>query len=154
MAEQVCLHGARRHVRPLAEGAQRDLSPQGGEAGAGRGEAVAPVLPAHGAQEPIDGGGTDPQEGGALLSGERHLVVPLQGLNQVRQKGGQALGAEIVAGFPHLLQCGAQGAQILSGAAGPAAGSFRRVPQQPDRHLAIPIGDPAELIQETTFVTA
>ena len=115
---------------------------------------MASVLPAHGVQEPIDGGGTDLQEGGALLRREHHLVVALQGLDQFRQKGRQALGAEVVAGFPHLLQRRPQGAQILSGAAGPTPRSFRRVPQEPDRHLAIPIGEPAELIQETTLVAA
>jgi hypothetical protein len=118
--EQIGLQVAGGHLGPLTDGPQRELGPQGGEAGAGRRDAVAPVLPAHGAQEPIDGGGTDPQEGGALLCGERRLVVALQGRDQFRQKGRQALGAQIVAGFPHLLPRGPQGAQILSGTAGPA----------------------------------
>jgi hypothetical protein len=91
VGEQIRLQLAGEHIGPLPEGAQRDLGPQGGEARAGRREAVAPVLPAHGAQKPIDGRGTDPQEGGALLSRERHLVVPLQGLDQSGRKGAKRL---------------------------------------------------------------
>jgi len=82
MRQHIGLQVAGGHIAPFPEGAQRDLGAQGGEAGTGRREAVAPGLSAHGAQEPIDGGGTHPQEGGALLSRERHLVVPCEALDE------------------------------------------------------------------------
>ncbi len=57
--EQVRLHVARLHVGPLAEGAHGHLGPHRRETRAGRGDAVAPMEPAHGPQEPIERGGTD-----------------------------------------------------------------------------------------------
>ena len=89
-----------------------------------------------------------------MLRRERQLVVPLQGLNQVREKGRQAFGAQIVARFPELLEHRAKGAHVLRGPPCPLARPLRRVAQEANGHFPMPVGDAAELIQETTFVAA
>ena len=150
--QQIRLQVAGRHVDPFGEGAQRDLGAQGRETRAGRRQAVAPVQPADGPQEPIDGGRADLQEGGALLRRELHLVMALQGSEQRRQKGRQALGAEMVTEFPYLLQGGPQCTRIPRGASRPPARALRPVPQQRNGDLPMPRRDPTKFIQEATLV--
>lgn len=99
MADQIRLQAARTDIVPLAEGAHRHLSRDGGPAAPGRGKAAG-VSAAIGTQEPIDRGGADPQEPRPQRRWDVQDVVALESVGQCRQERRQPFAAEIITGFP------------------------------------------------------
>jgi hypothetical protein len=124
------------------------------DAAAGGGEPVAPMEAANGSQQPVDRGRTDVQQGGPLLGRDRQLIVPLEGLQPLRQIRCQAFGAEEIAGFPQLLQDRAQHGPVFPGAPGVLSRPFRPAPQDPDGDFPMAAGSAAELVQEAALVAA
>ena len=103
-------------------------------------------------EEPVDRGGTDRQEGVADAGRHPEFAMPLEGGEELGEEWPQALGAEVAAGHPELLEGRLVRFAVLSRPAPPRAMDRGAAMEEPDDGLPIIACDALRLIEEACFL--
>ena len=143
---QIGLEGPRRHVPPLAKGADGHLRLERG-GGSARPVHRPPARQAVRLQQSIDGGRAQGLQSRAELWPDLELPVPLQGAEEIGQQGRQELAAEPIAQLP---ERDPDRGHLRAIAPRPAPAARRpggRLAQRANHRLAMPPGGRADLVQ-------
>ena len=151
MSDQVGLHRPRSGIVPVAEGAERDLAAEGG-GGRIEDQGAAQVAAAMRVEEPVDRGGANRPQGVANAGRHPEFAMALERGDELGEERPQALGAQVSAGDPELLQRRLVRFAVLPRPATPRAVGRGAAVEEADEGFPLIAGDPLRLIEEAGFL--